>query len=515
MSPRRFDSLWKFFAGAIAMCLTLSSHAVVYVSHNGNGTTGDSWENALHSVGDAVLQASVTDEVWIAEGTYTDEIFASLLFNTRIYGGFPSTGNPGFGDRDPKQFETILDGQGTLGNIFLISGVGLVVVDGLTFTGASGAGPGFQNGGAINIATTMGGIQIRNCRFEANTLQGSAAGGGVNIFGDSTVTIEDCTFHNNYAYEGGGVKVHESTLIMRRCVFTQSGAEVKGAALSAYLSDTEVTECQFIGGSSHKGGGAECHEGTRAIFTNCLFARNTAETHGAALNFEFQDGIKIINSTFYDNATPQRGGGVFLHESPAEINNSIFVKNQRHAIYENSTSTDPVTNNNLFFDNPHGVYYDEDSTSIAQATGDNGLNALVAEAAGNLDGDPLFADADNNDFRIMEGSPAIDAGIATDAPVVDFEGETRPIDVPGVGQDGAGAGFDIGFDEFDPANPPCPTCSGVLGDVNDDTQVDAVDVQFTINSALGIVTPYDCDVNDDASVDAVDVQTVINAALGL
>jgi 6-phosphogluconolactonase (cycloisomerase 2 family) len=52
-------------------------------------------------------------------------------------------------------------------------------------------------------------------------------------------------------------------------------------------------------------------------------------------------------------------------------------------------------------------------------------------------------------------------------------------------------------------------------DVNGDSAVDAVDVQFVINSALGLTVAFNCDINNDGEVDAVDVQIVINRALGL
>jgi len=53
------------------------------------------------------------------------------------------------------------------------------------------------------------------------------------------------------------------------------------------------------------------------------------------------------------------------------------------------------------------------------------------------------------------------------------------------------------------------------GDVNGDDSINALDVQLTINEALGIATGYDCDLNGDGAVNALDVQLVINAALGI
>ena len=52
-------------------------------------------------------------------------------------------------------------------------------------------------------------------------------------------------------------------------------------------------------------------------------------------------------------------------------------------------------------------------------------------------------------------------------------------------------------------------------DVDGSGGVNAVDVQMTINAALGIPETPPIDVNEDGSCDAVDIQLVINAALGI
>lgn len=63
---------------------------------------------------------------------------------------------------------------------------------------------------------------------------------------------------------------------------------------------------------------------------------------------------------------------------------------------------------------------------------------------------------------------------------------------------------------------PVEETDGLLGDINGDQQVDAVDIQLVINGALGIdIGGVDADVNGDNAVNAVDVQLVINAALGI
>ena len=61
----------------------------------------------------------------------------------------------------------------------------------------------------------------------------------------------------------------------------------------------------------------------------------------------------------------------------------------------------------------------------------------------------------------------------------------------------------------------CALAAPAAGDVDESGDVDAVDVQLVINSALGLSVPNPTDVNYDDGTDAVDVQLVINAALGI
>ena len=54
----------------------------------------------------------------------------------------------------------------------------------------------------------------------------------------------------------------------------------------------------------------------------------------------------------------------------------------------------------------------------------------------------------------------------------------------------------------------------MAGDVDLSGAVNAIDVQLTINSALGIAVSHSTDLDCDGGTHATDVQLVINAALG-
>lgn len=102
------------------------SGRVYYVRKDGNDNNdGLSWGHALATLEAALNKAaqyptvSSRPQIWVAEGTYThktedeDKIHEQhyayeMIEGVNVYGGFPAEGAPGESDRDPKQYETIL-----------------------------------------------------------------------------------------------------------------------------------------------------------------------------------------------------------------------------------------------------------------------------------------------------------------------------------------------------------------------------------------------------------------------
>lgn len=102
------------------------SGRVYYVRKDGNDSNdGLSWGHALATLEAALDKAaqyptvSSRPQIWVAEGTYThktedeDKIHEQhyayeMIEGVNVYGGFPAEGAPGESDRDPKQYETIL-----------------------------------------------------------------------------------------------------------------------------------------------------------------------------------------------------------------------------------------------------------------------------------------------------------------------------------------------------------------------------------------------------------------------
>jgi hypothetical protein len=116
--------------------------------------------------------------------------------------------------------------------------------------------------------------------------------------------------------------------------------------------------------------------------------------------------------------------------------------------------------------------------------------------------------APNNRFNYLVRGLDSDGDGLTDADEAERYG-TDPFE-PDTDGDGVSDGQEVAQ-----GTDPLVHSGVLLGDVNDDGYVNAVDVQLVINTVLGIDAVDGADINDDGSYNAVDVQLVINAALGL
>jgi len=130
------------------------------------------------------------------------------------------------------------------------------------------------------------------------------------------------------------------------------------------------------------------------------------------------------------------------------------------------------------------------------------LNALQPFAQNNVDAtaaDPMFANAENHDFHLVSGSPAINRALPLADVPTDFDGVTRAY----------GGGCTIGAYEFDPV---------IQGDLNCDFLLTSADISAMI---LALVKPaiyqqtYGCiergDFNGDQVVNGRDLRGFVDA----
>ena len=181
---------------------------------------------------------------------------------------------------------TILDG-GTYGPIALVEhgGLGLLVVDGLSFANGKGTSDGsFNIGGALRIDGCA--VVVRHCIFSDpyNWRNSTSRGDAIAAVGSSDVRIEDCAFLDMdidpYRY-AGALYLVDSTAEITDCFFYGSSVQTSGAELmlSSSIFDDSL--------------GRVGNDGAADIY-GCVFGRESA------VFFDASVGI-VSDSEFYDS----------------------------------------------------------------------------------------------------------------------------------------------------------------------------------------------------------------------
>jgi hypothetical protein len=135
--------------------------------------------------------------------------------------------------------------------------------------------------------------------------------------------------------------------------------------------------------------------------------------------------VAVVNNTIFSNYTGVLvGGGDFVHtKGPTDydyVANNIVYDNVRGVLEGGATGTHNTFTNNLVHGNGLGDWW--------LHGGSTHVNDVAA--------DPRFAryrPTGNGDYHLAAGSPAINAGTATNAPTADLDGTPRQGTVPDIG----------------------------------------------------------------------------------
>ncbi len=467
-------------------CLGAFSAAgnVLYVDSahcpSGNGQT---WDNAFCTLQEAVFAAQPNDQLWVRKGFYYG--VTNLKSSLSIYGGFSGHENSPQ-ERDLSAGYSVLDGINTPSgppmHMMVCNAVDHLWLDGLRLTGGM-ATDNIPAGGGVLMMNSGPNIVISNCEFTNNTAMegggmhasksqftlqdcrfvdnvGTNNCGGLTVISDSiaalyrvefvknqggwdaggmyvrdaSVTAYDCVFTSNAAGEGGGVMGFVGTGTFTRCLFTQNTSRHLGGGMGWYSGPLTLDRCGFFENQTDGGGGGfESHEFDQCDVQNCVVARNSAG-YGAGMLFSDQIA-HVTQCTISGNQAVDTGGGIFLRGVQLSLTNSIFSENTKSAVYEESNIT-PVFENCLFFNNPEGDYRDYYLGTISGALM---INVTIPEARNIVEGDPLFVNPHDNNYRIACRSAARRQASIVFSTSLDADDNMRP------GPDGK---VDIGAYEY-------------------------------------------------------------------
>lgn len=383
----------------------------------------------------AIAAATAGDRVLVQPGTYAEALdFLGKGIEVIGVGGAAAT---------------ILDATGLNESVvrFTSGEPATTLLRGFTLTGGAGrkigAGPTRWGGGVFITGSAR--PSLRDCVITGNTALGDAqsSGGGVGVWlstspPGSGLKLIDCLITGNSAEgRGGGVSSFGAGLLATGC--TLSGNQA--AAGGGIDGGGAYTNCQIVGNAAQKGGGAH-GLGALASLVDCTLADNTASGFGGGVYLEVANGSAVLNASrcILRGNTALFGGGAYLAASVdtffgpfATVTGCAFSGNASTAIgggglhvslsgLSPTSGTTTVTQcsfsaQDLQVTGSHLVVRNcivRNSTVPFTSPGTITVNYSDIgggwPGTGNIDADPLWVDAVNDDLRLLSGSPCIDAG---------------------------------------------------------------------------------------------------------
>jgi len=359
----------------LALCGSTYAGRTVYVDIDAAGANdGSSWRDAYKYLQDALMMASVGDDIRVAQGIYKPDQFVlsdrpslgrvetfQIKSGVAIRGGYAGAGAADPNARDIDAYKTILSGdlngndvdvanpEDLLGHparaensYHVVTGSGTdatAVLDGFTITGGYAnesspfTSPHEAGGGMYNKS---GSPTLTNCTFRGN----SANYGGAIYNNEGSPLITHTLFDRNFTFTvcwgdvcspgtGSGIYNDKSSTKLENCTFTHnSTTDGRGGGIFNEKGNHVITNCSFTANSADSGGAIYNSRVTNIALTSCLFTENSGIMGGAVENE--RSTTFVIHCTFSSNLGGL-GGGVSNWGSISTITDSIFNGNLANA----------------------------------------------------------------------------------------------------------------------------------------------------------------------------------------
>lgn len=346
---------------------TLASPMTWYVATNGAATWGTNWATAFRTAQDALDIARSNDTVCLAGqrfGFDTPLVWGPAASWVAVRGGYAAAGDASLpGPADAAQWPTLLVQTGTL------YARGVMQVNGVT-------------NGMLERVTVTGG-------------NNDGSGGGLALAGVSGFTVSSCTITNNRTGNNG------------------YGAGIWLASGSALVSNSLI-RANLAAGDNGCGGGLAVSAGARLDIVNTVLATNKAVSwhsavRGGAIHNAGTVGMRNCllygNWVIYGSGNETYEDGDAIYSSGTLIAENCTIAANPNEGVQRGAGTLALTNCIVWANGDDIV----GAVTLAYSDIEDGDSSGVG---GCISADPLFAGPATNDFRLAEGSPCRDAGVA-------------------------------------------------------------------------------------------------------
>lgn len=276
---------------------------------------------------------------------------------------------------------------------------------------------------------------------QSTVIDGSQNGSVVTIDQGSgpDMSLEGFTIQNGYANHGGGIASYSSFPTIRFNIIrdNESTYSMGGGGIFCSGGSLGITSNILCDNTAYeRGGGISVYSSEAFIINNIIYGNYvwaslageppTANTYGGGIATFFSSSSAIVNNTIYNNTADgdyftviPNGGGVYS-QNAVPLTNCILWSNTGGGQADGYIFTSNINYCNIEGGTTHGT--------------------------NNIDTNPRFKDAANNDFHLLAQSPCVDMGFnpAVGGTLIDFDGNARILDGHG---DNASL-VDMGADEF-------------------------------------------------------------------
>jgi parallel beta-helix repeat protein len=298
-----------------------------------------------------------------------------------------------------------------------------------TIIDCENSGRGFYFGWQESIGQTVSGFTVTN---------GYALQGGGIYCQNSSPTISNCIILRNTAtaWAGSGIYLYNSDPTISNCIIEENtSTSGHGAGIHCWLSSPTITNCIISGNSANSGdGGAIYGYSSEPVISGCIIKDNSCSGNGGGIEL-WNSAATITNCVIANNYTGSGSGGAIhcIYSSSATITNCTITQNSAingGGIFCENSASPSITNSILWQNSPNAIDISDTASPIVSYCDVQG----DWPGDGNFHGDPLFVDAENDDFHLSVSSPCMYAATSVGAPGSDIEGNPRP----------QGYGFDMG-----------------------------------------------------------------------
>ncbi|GBG68842.1 hypothetical protein CBR_g3536 [Chara braunii] len=195
-----------------------------------------------------------------------------------------------------------------------------------------------------------GGQAAKKSSKEAKKMPMLADGGSVLVYGGASVELHNVFFNHSKAANGAAIAAHDaSSVTVRNCRFLNNAAWNTGGAIYLTNRSTVWTWSSSFerNKGSVKGGAVHANQGSFYRSVGCIYRRNAVKEEGGGGWVVGGEGTmaESIDDLFFENKAQYpsaKGGGVIVkHKGKLYVSNSRFVGNKVPTDVGNSIWLEP------------------------------------------------------------------------------------------------------------------------------------------------------------------------------